>query len=173
MQKIPTLFERDETVKGHPVTGVLKPGCLWVAAGQGIATKKLDGTNVKIEGGRLFKRQKPKDGDYDDAAYVETSRDSPADRYLYEAFDALPVKEDGIYEAIGVKIQGNPEGVDGHKLVRVVPPDRSLELADVPRDFDGLREYLASHDMEGIVFHGPGGRFAKIKAKDFGLKRKS
>jgi hypothetical protein len=171
MQKIPTMFERDEFVKGHPVKNVLKPECQWVADGEGTATHKMDGTNVKIEGGALYKRQKPKEGDYDKASYALCDRADPADKYMLEAFDALADKADGIYEAIGPKIQKNPEGFDHHALVRVVPFDSSLACGDVPRTFDGLREYLANEDMEGIVFHHPDGRFAKIKKRDFGLKR--
>jgi hypothetical protein len=41
----------------------------------------------------------------------------------------------------------------------------------VPRDFDGLREYLAGKDIEGIVWHHSDGRMAKIKLRDFGHKR--
>jgi hypothetical protein len=36
---------------------------------------------------------------------------------------------------------------------------------------EGLREFLAAHDVEGVVFHHPDGRKAKIKKRDFGLKR--
>jgi hypothetical protein len=45
----------------------------------------------------------------------------------------------------------------------------------VPRDFEGLRSFLKTldsrfspgHLAEGIVFHHPDGRRAKIKRKDF------
>ena len=37
--------------------------------------------------------------------------------------------------------------------------------------FDGIRDYLRAHDMEGVVWHHPDGRMAKIKARDFGIKR--
>lgn len=168
MQKIPTMFVRDESVQGHPVMDALKHECAWVGTGEGIATCKLDGTNVKVDGGQLFKRQKPKDRDYDDAAYVPTDRQNPSDRWLFEAFDAA-AHEDGIYECIGPKVQRNPEKVASHRLVRVVPYDAGLVI-DVPdRTFAGLRAFLAEHAIEGIVFHHPDGRFAKIKRRDFGL----
>lgn len=61
MQKIPTLFVRDESQKGHPVTAEVRQECQWVLDGEGVATVKIDGTNIKIEGGCLYKRQKPKD----------------------------------------------------------------------------------------------------------------
>ena len=51
MQKIPTLFERDKPPWRRPVTPGVKPECLWVAAGEGIATRKLDGINVKVVDG--------------------------------------------------------------------------------------------------------------------------
>lgn len=44
-------------------------------------------------------------------------------------------------------------------------------LADCPRAFDALREYLRGRDIEGVVWHHPDGRMVKIKGKDFGLKR--
>lgn len=172
MQKIPTMYPRDEAKRGHPVMPGVKPECAWVEAGEGFPTHKLDGTNVKIEAGRLYKRQKPKSGDYDEAAYVEARRDDPSDKYIWEGFDALGehMRLDGIYEAIGPKIQGNPEGREAHALVRVVPADVILyRPGEVPRTFDGLRAYLTENPIEGIVFHHQDGRFAKIKRRDFGL----
>ena len=61
MIKIPTMFIRDENKPGHPVTDQIKPECQWVLDGEGKATRKLDGMNVKIENGKLYKRQKPKE----------------------------------------------------------------------------------------------------------------
>src|SRR3990167_10461458 len=105
MHKIPTMFVRDESKQGHPVMDDWKPECLWVRDGEGVATVKLDGTNVKVSNGQLFKRQKPKERDYDDAAYVLCDRANPSDRWAWEAFDADRVG-DGIYELVGPKIQG-------------------------------------------------------------------
>lgn len=170
MIKIPTMYPRDESKKGHPVMPGVKPECAWVEAGEGEATVKLDGTNVKIEAEKLYKRQKPANGQpYDEAAYVEAKRDDPSDRYIWEAFDALETKRDGIYEAVGPKIQGNPDQFPRHTLVRVVPPSIQLIVPNVPRSFDGLKAFLAGGAAEGIVFHHPDGRFAKIKRRDFGL----
>jgi hypothetical protein len=76
------------------------------------------------------------------------------------------VVHDGTYELCGPKINGNPEGFNSYVLIR----HGKEELFAVPRDFDGLREYLADHDIEGIVWHY-GDRMAKVKAKDFGIKR--
>lgn len=78
---------------------------------------------------------------------------------------------DGIYEAIGPKIQGNPEGLETHALAGVVPYDAGLILMGPERCFAAIQSYLRGAQMEGIVFHHPDGRMAKIKKRDFGLKR--
>jgi hypothetical protein len=54
--------------------------------------------------------------------------------------------------------------------VRVVPADPFLHLGEIPRDFEGLKEYLSAKQMEGMVFHHPDGRMAKIKKRDFRLR---
>lgn len=169
MIKIPTMFERDESMKGHPVKDAVKPECQWVLDGEGIATIKLDGTNVRIRNGALEKRQKPKDRDYDEASYVPCDRANPADRWAYQAFDAGH-EGDGIYELVGPKVQGNPQQYPSHGLIPVVPFGFALRLlVDVDRTFDGLRAFLAANRHEGVVFHHPDGRMAKIKRRDYGI----
>jgi hypothetical protein len=54
MRKIPTLFVRDPKTK--LVTSEVTPGCEWVLAGQGLATRKFDGTCCLVRLGRLYKR---------------------------------------------------------------------------------------------------------------------
>lgn len=172
MIKIPTMFIRDEAKRGRPVLDQVKPECQWVLDGEGLATVKIDGTNVKIEHGELLKRQKPKDRDYDEASYVRCERDNPADKWAFEAFDRTDDKHDGIYELQGPKVQGNPNGWPVHVLTCVVPVVNTLTLPgelDPPRDFAGLQGYLAKWPIEGLVFHHRDGRMAKIKRRDFGL----
>lgn len=170
MQKIPTLFVRDESKPGHPVMDEWKPECLWVRDGEGVPTVKIDGTNVKVEHGQLFKRQKPKERDYDEASYVPCDRANPADRWAWEAFDEAP-PSDGIYELVGPKIQGNPHGHNVHGLVPVVPFGATLRLpVDIERTYDALKRFLTANTIEGLVFHHQDGRMAKIKRRDFGLK---
>jgi hypothetical protein len=89
----------------------------------------------------------------------------PDDRWHREAFEGT--ESDGTYELCGPKVQGNPEGFNTHVLVR-------HDLADVlwvPRDFDGLRDWLLDHRYEGIVWHWPQPEdsvtMAKIKRRDF------
>ena len=42
-------------------------------------------------------------------------------------------------------------------------------LSDVPRDFEGIRDYLEKHNSEGIVFWKDGQPQYKIKRSDFGF----
>ena len=73
--------------------------------------------------------------------------------------------EDGTYEAIGPHFQNNPHGLDKDVLekhgIRII--------SDVPRTFDGIREYLSEHVIEGIVFWKDGKPQCKIKRSDFGF----
>jgi hypothetical protein len=73
------------------------------------------------------------------------------DKYFIEAFEKLEVIEDGTYELIGEKIQGNPKKIIGHQLVK--HGSEILNITDYL--FDGLKQYLSNplNDIEGIVFH--------------------
>jgi len=46
-------------------------------------------------------------------------------------------------------------------------PCRTLPHA--PLSFQGIKEYLEQHNIEGIVWHHPDGRLVKVKSRDFGL----
>lgn len=182
MRKIPTLFERDWSGDRSRVVNMVHPACGWVVAGEGVATKKIDGACAMVRGGVLFKRREIKSSDRAPAGFElsdvddETGKvvgwvpvgDGPEDQWFREAFEALVDKANGTYELIGPKVQGNPEGVSVHGLVS----HDHLQLADQPpRDFDGLREWMTGRDIEGVVWHHPDGRRAKLKLRDFGLKR--
>jgi hypothetical protein len=71
------------------------------------------------------------------------------------------------------RVQGNPLGLREHLCV---PFNLQVPVFDdVPRGYRQLRGHLANLDStyapgnpaEGIVFHHPDGRRAKIKRKDF------
>lgn len=182
MRKIPSLYQRnydgDRLVRDEVV-----PGAEWVLAGEGVATRKYDGTCCLVRDGVLYKRLDVKPGktappDFELEQHDPTTGKSfgwvpvgegPEDRWHREAMGAPDdTHPDGTYELVGPKIQGNPERFGTHTLVA---HDYADDLLDAPRDFDGLRSYLADHDIEGIVWHHPDGRMVKIKAKDFGLRR--
>jgi hypothetical protein len=188
MEKIPTIFERGD---GFRVMNQPRKGCEWVFAGEGRATEKLDGTNIRItvRGGhvvRVEKRRNPskvqKQQGIQDGWYVDADESGKEDKWIFEAVRSTDVAgwPDGEHsaEALGPHIQGNLLGLKTHMAVPF-----NLEIPaydDAPRTFDALRGFLVEldskfspgHLAEGIVFHHPDGRRAKIKRKDFlGSKR--
>jgi len=184
MKKIPTLFNRNWE-GDHKVMPTVYPGCEWVLAGEGVATRKLDGTCCIIRDGKLYKRQECREGaplpnGFEEVdLYKETGKlvgwcpvgDGKEDKWYREGFANLDNKLNGTYELVGPKVQGNPELYVVHTLVPHTVECLCL-TDDVPRDFEGLKIYLDHEDLEGIVFHHPDGRRAKIKKRDFGLRRR-
>lgn len=179
MKKIISLFQRnydgDRLVRDEVV-----PGAEWVLQGEGVATRKFDGTCCLVQEGKLYKRYDAKKGRTPPAGFIAAQEpdsvtghypgwllvgDAPEDRWHKEAFD--PSLPDGTYELCGPKVQGNPENMQQHILV----PHGIEVFNDCPRDFTGLKAWLAGRDIEGIVWHHSDGRMVKIKAKDFGIKR--
>lgn len=182
MQKIISLFQRnyetDRLVRDEVV-----PGAEWVLAGEGVATEKIDGTSCMVRDGQLFKRYDAKPGRTPPPGFEQSGEpdpvtgrvqgwvpvgDGPDDRWHREAFAIrdLGTTPNGTYELIGPKVQRNPHGATEHHLVQ-----HGLKRLDgAPRDFGGLRAYLAEHEIEGIVWHHQDGRLVKIKRRDFGLK---
>jgi hypothetical protein len=183
MEKIPTIFDRGENFR---VINQPRKGCEWVFAGEGRATEKLDGTNIRVtlRAGhvvRVEKRRNPtklqKQQGVIDGWYVDADEYSKDDKWIFEAVRGTDMLSwpDGEHsaEALGPNIQGNALGLPKHTCVPF-----NLEIPvyeNVPRTYEGLRQFLESldslfspgHPAEGIVFHHPDGRRAKIKRKDF------
>lgn len=61
MKKIKSVFERDYEGT-HLVYDSVVPGCEWVLAGEGVATRKYDGSCCAIIDGELFRRYDCKKG---------------------------------------------------------------------------------------------------------------
>lgn len=181
MKKIPTLFERDWNGDRSRVINQVHAGCEWVLSGEGRATRKLDGTCCMIRDGKLYKRRELRKGDVAPPLFEQIDYDEetgktvgwipcdigPEDKWHMAAFEGEPGLPDGTYELIGPKVQGNPEGWVSHQLIL----HGSFAEDNVPRSFEGLRDWLATQDIEGIVFHRHDGRMAKIKGRDFGHRR--
>lgn len=179
MKKIPCLFQRDFTDRRNPILlREVTPGCEWVIAGEGVATRKWDGTAVAIINGKLYarydgKRGKPLPdgaipcGDPDLVTGHNPSwvlADGPEYKWIREAHGGKAY-EDGTYEAIGPKINGNHDRVASHSLQK----HGFVICGKAPRDWDGLRKYLEGDEIEGIVFHHSDGRMCKIRRDDYGF----
>jgi hypothetical protein len=184
MKKIPSLFKRDYEGT-RLVYDEVVPGAEWVIAGEGVATCKIDGTSCLMRAGKLYKRYDARAGKTPPSGFEPAQEeadpvtghwpgwlpvgDGPEDRWHREALANTSVLPDGTYELIGPKVQGNAEGMDRHMLV----PHGAELLGDVPRSFEGIRAYLASHEIEGIVWWrvpgDPDCDKAKIKRRDFKL----
>jgi hypothetical protein len=152
-----------------------------VIDGEGIPTRKFDGTCVMVnEEGGWWARREVKPGkphppnfhpEQTDEATGKTVGWEPAEqssywKYLTDALDHLAdTPPAGTYELCGPNVNGNPEGFSHHVLV----PHGAEVLEDLPCDFDSLKDYLTHTEYEGIVWHHPDGRMAKLKKRDFPL----
>lgn len=178
MQKIPTLFARSEDRRY--VIDEVTAGCEWVLTDpQAVATRKYDGTCVMIDAnGQAFARRELKPQTLGaPPGFLLVGRDDvtgkvvgwePADqsgfaKYIAEAIHGGLLG--GTYELCGPKINGNPDGFDTHVLVRHEHAEVIRPLP--PLTFSGLRDWMQRTAYEGIVWHHPDGRMAKLKRRDF------
>jgi len=182
LNKIPTIFIRDMSKQPALVTPEWHPDCLWVRDGEGLATRKYDGTSCLVRDGKLYKRRELRPGDAAPPDFESLGTDEntgktvgwvpvgegPEDRWHREALDCENVLAyGGTYELLGPKIQGNKDKrerhvLQAHRFARTYPM--------APRTFEGLKAFLEENIIEGLVWHHDDGRMAKIKRRDFGLK---
>lgn len=172
MHKMSSLFVREleyapERGKPRPrylATREYHPDAEWVANGEGVATRKWDGTCCCFTKEGFFLRRHKKgwkpvvEGDANAHWHLDWAK---ANQYLW------PLRP-GTYELCGPKIQGNAEGFDELTMVK----HGEEVYPDAPRTFDELKDWLAERDIEGLVWHHPDGSMIKIKKCDFGLPRR-
>lgn len=181
MKKIPTIFKRNPENMSE-LLDEPHPDCLWVFEGEGVATRKYDGTCCLIMNGKLYKRREYKQGKSSPDDFIQADYDSvtgksvgwlpvydgdAGDKWHLDAFRAGMA--DGTYELVGPKVQGNPEKYQFHTLIK---HGGEMEFSP-PRDIFSLRLWLDEVDIEGIVYYHQDGRMGKIKKSDFGLTRQS
>ncbi|MBE9542061.1 MAG: hypothetical protein IMF01_07055 [Proteobacteria bacterium] len=177
MRKMPTIFNRN--YNPCRVFNMQHPDCDWVFNGEGVATRKWDGTCVMIENGEYFKRRtvKSKKQPPDDFILMDSNPITGKrfgwvpvtedDKWHMEAYHAN--RPDGTYELVGPKVQGNAEDLKLHVLLN---HRYYMVYSGILRTFDGIRDFMKDKDIEGIVFHHPDGRMAKIKKSDYGMERR-
>lgn len=184
MKKIPTLFRRDPEDMRRVLPEVT-PGCEWVLAGEGIATRKYDGTCVMFDGVNWWARREVKPGKPEPRGFVEVDRDEVTGKRVgWVGFTDGPYAKvhneaqfrdvsngrtfsEGTYELCGPKINGNPDHFERHLLISHAEDVERYPAMDNPRGYDELRKVMAALPWEGIVWHHPDGRMAKLKVRDF------
>lgn len=186
MKKIISLFQRNYE-GNRKVRDEICPGATWVGVGEGVATRKWDGLAVLIKAGEVFKRYDAKTGRTPPESFVPAQPEpdpvsghwpgwvpatGPDSIYIREAIEKAVSQypqgiPDGTYEVCGPRI-GTRHGANPEKLTEhVLIPHGEDVLADCPRNFHDLMEYLRDKPIEGIVWHHPDGRMVKIKKADF------
>jgi hypothetical protein len=194
MNKIPTVYMRDENDRRY-VTPVVDPRCEWVLAGEGVATRKYDGTCCRLDGdGTWWARREVKPGKVPPPNYLPIETDNttgktvgwePIGQSAFAKYHAGAVRllmladstgllerddlwTPGTFELVGPKINGNPEKLAEHMLIR---HSHAEVLAFTDRSFAEMHRVLLflneKYGYEGVVFHHPDGRAAKLKARDF------
>lgn len=187
MRRMPPVFIRQPDGQ-RLATDQVTPGCEWVLAGEGVPTEKFDGTCCMITGGKLYRRFDAKSWrgmppgfieaspktEYHHMGWLPVGPENPADKYHLEAWFALPDEEKLMagattWELVGPKIQSNPYRLERHELwPHFIGEDDAYPLGS-ELTFDGLRRELEWQSIEGLVFHHPDGRMAKVKRSDFGI----
>lgn len=195
MKKIPTLFRREFDDRHHIINifPEVAEGMEWVLQGYGIATVKYDGACCAIFDGKLYIRYDAKNGKpipenaikcQEEAdpvtghlpCWIPYDENNKGQKWYGVAFEnflkmaeeeCLPLPpRDGTYEAIGKHFNGNMYHLDTDILVR----HGNDVIYECPRDFEGIRDYLKEHFIEGIVFWDNDEPKCKIKRTDFGFE---
>lgn len=185
MKKIPTLFTR--VFENHKIVDILPeitPGCE-EAFMQGTATIKVDGSCCAVINDKFYRRYDAKKGkkppvgaipccDPDPVTghwphWVEVDDvNNPNDKWFQYAFNStfgpFDYPENGTYEAVGRHFNDNPYGLTHDMLVK-----HGTDVVTVKRDFNSIKEWLETHNEEGLVFWLDGEPVCKIKRSDFGL----
>ena len=186
MRKIPTIFDRNWKTDRKVNDKV----AVDFAFEEAIATEKLDGMNIRLtlrQGTvvRVEKRRNPSKAQkrlhITEPWYLDADPFDSADKWIFDAVKNTDFSHepDGEWsaEALGKNIQGNPLNLENNQVFIFSLPSwrEKIIFHDVPHDFEGLKEFLASQNskigidapIEGIVWHHPNGQMVKIKRKDF------
>ena len=181
MKKIPTLFVRNfDEHHNKTITREVAPCMEWVLAGEGVATIKIDGSCCAIIDGRFYRRYDAKKGKQPPANaisccdpdpvtghwphWLPVEENDPGAKWFLEAYRNAENITDGTYEAIGPHFQNNPYHLERDTLVR-----HGIYEVEVERSFEGIRNFLDNHVIEGLVFWKDDEPWCKIKRSDYGL----
>lgn len=168
MRKIRTLFQRDPRDRRHVIPDLVTPGCEWVLAGEGVATRKWDGTCVLLdEDGAWWARREVRPGKTPPPGWREVDHDDttgrrvgwePIERSGFATFHAEAVadppwgpepRRPWTYELVGPRVNGNPDGLGRHTLIRHGETVVSPPLVGDPLS---VVEVAWQREWEGIVW---------------------
>ena len=187
MKKIPSLFYRSDDDPNGICIDSVNPLCEWVMRDEGIATAKFDGTACAVIKGKIYKRydnsrliskdnrvQKTKpldtwvhcDDHTDRGKFIYWIPLSTTDYYHHIAWAWEHWElSDGTYELVGPGVQDNPHNFSSNGLVR----HGCILIHALKPSYDSIRDFLKESSCEGIVWHHPDGRMAKITKEKFGF----
>lgn len=180
MQSIQTIFERQQVGKKFLAVPVINTECQWVFKGEGTPTIKWDGSACLFKDGVFYKRHRLKNGKKMPAGWRHHTfdidqvsghgwvpvLDTPDSQYHLEAFRKTELKNGKTYELVGPMLQKNPYELREHELWE----HGTAKVTDLTsRNFVDLEVWMHSHHHEGIVWHHPDGRMAKLKKRDFDI----
>lgn len=203
MKKIPMLFTMIFEEGRRGAVGIdfstFNPVALDVLrnATEIVATRKFDGSAMmRDEGGKWWARRIIRPNKKAPECFIECTFDantgkrvgwipvsSPSFGWKRQFAEAIEVAEaegvefsPGTFELVGESIQGNPEGIVGHRLL----PHGSAIIEDFPDVKELLSDAQAAHDLmephfkefernsiEGVVLWADGVPAVKIRVADF------
>ena len=214
MNKIPSVFLRNFD-NMREMTREVNPLCQWVLEGEGVATRKYDGSCVRWDGAQWWQRREVKKNKTPPPNWVPVETDDVTGKrmgwepftpqgYGHPLLDALDATEwakqvysgeqsdlalfqdiiysksefmkTGTYELCGPKVNGNPDKLERHALIKhsdaevigVGSPRWHTEYQTIKTTILTLHEGLG---WEGVVWHRPDGRMAKMKASDYNTEK--
>ena len=182
MKKVPCLFKKTYVGQVGSIFNEVTPDCEWVLRGEGKATIKYDGTACLVKEGKLFKRYDAKRGKVPPEGFIPCQEapdpvtlhwpgwllvgTEPESKHHLAAFEAQKdALVDGTYELVGKHFQGNPYKLEYDRFI-----PHGIEEHTYARTMWELQEFLQEFNHEGLVFHHPDGRMAKIRRRDFNFK---
>lgn len=188
MNKIPTALIRDPNNRAK-VLPEITPGCEWVFTGEGVPTRKYDGTCTMLdENEKWWARREVKPGREFPPNFVlvhfdvvtqknqgwEPIEQSPFYKFFLEALEYEEPAEYGTYELVGPKINNNEINWAGVKFEKhylfehaTAQTLKHLDFAFPPATVMMVLDRLCKTEgIEGVVWHHPDGRMAKLKGRD-------
>lgn len=178
---IPCVFKRGAD---GIVIPEIYPGMQWVQS-EGhcvLSTIKLDGWTVKLTGKAGLGWDIHKRVGLDQ--WVPSDASNFLDKPIWEALANSNKEGNGIYIAYGPDINGNPQKVDKHLMIRVLPASAGVILyghqsgierkGSVQTFFESCKRALLEGDAEGVVFQWEEPQmilkaWGQVTRKDFGL----